>query len=406
MTGGTISIKASGPDRHRIFTRQNQQLISLFVCNFVIYFIGAGLMPILPLYAMEFGATATGAGLYMAFIFLSITVGTLLTGWLADRLTRKGLFIGAGLVGIPTLVLLGQATALWQVVSLTAIVWFSAGVGIALVNILTGLSAGDKSRGKLFGLMFLAFPCAAMLAGIVIGQLLAWQGYGLMFAALAVVWAAWPVLGLFWLKDRPASAPGPVVPVSTGGSSPLMRTFTILLVVAVLSETAITIGRLGTSLSMQALNFSPGAIASTTTAGGLVMIPLTLLVGTLSDRLGRKGFLIAGYLLIAGGILMLMLATRLWHFWLASILLFMAMPANGSVAVAFATDLLDQETLSRRLPWLNAMIWIAGIIGFAGAGFIMDTLGTGSLYLGGVALPIVAVILLTMTSYSRSKSGR
>jgi hypothetical protein len=76
------------------------------------------------------------------------------------------------------------------------------------------------------------------------------------------------------------------------------------------------------------------------------------------------------------------------------------------VAAAFVTDLLDSETLSRRLPWLTAMIWIAGIIGFAGAGFIIDTLGAVSLYLGAAGLPIIAVILLAMTSYSRSTSGR
>lgn len=46
MTTGITSVKAFVPVRHRTFTRHNQQLISLFVCNFVICFIGAGLMPI------------------------------------------------------------------------------------------------------------------------------------------------------------------------------------------------------------------------------------------------------------------------------------------------------------------------------------------------------------------------
>jgi MFS family permease len=374
--------------------RKNKTLLYLFFSNFVIFFIGTGLYPILPLYASQFGATPTLVGVYFALIYASISAGTMLAGWLVARLTRKGAFIGAGVLGVPALVLLGQATALWQVVLLTGIVWFSGGVGTALVSVFTGLHAGDKSRGKSFGMMYLASPLASVIGGITVGQLVAWQGYPLMFAVLAGVWAGWPLLGLLVLKDKPSSAPARFPAATPGGQPRFERAYYVVLLAVLLSTTTVYISRLGVSLSMQTLNFSPRALASTASVGGLITIPLTFLMGTLSDRLGRKGFLILGYLLAAAGSLSLGVATQLWHFWLVTILLLLTKSVNGSVAAAFTIDLLDRDRIGRGLPWLNAMNWLSGILGSAGAGFLMDSAGPTTLYLIAAALPLLAVALL------------
>jgi MFS family permease len=366
----------------------------LFFTNFVIFFIGTGLYPILPLYASQFGATRTLVGIYFALMYASISAGTVLAGWLVARLTHKVAFIGAGVLGVPALVLLGQATALWQVILLTAIVWFSGGVGTALVSVFIGLYADDKSRGKSFGMMYLASPLASVIGGIIVGQLVAWRGYPLMFAVLAAIWSGWPLLGMVVVKDKPASAAARSAAVSREEQPRFGRAFYMVLLAVLLSTTTVYISRLSISLSMQTLNFSASAIASTATAGGLISIPLTFLMGTLSDRLGRKGFLVVGYLLAAAGSLSLGVAGQLWHFWLATILLLLTRSVNGSVAAALAIDLLGRERIGRGLPWLNAMNWLAGILGSAGAGLLMDSLGPTPVYLIAAALPVVAAALL------------
>jgi MFS family permease len=366
----------------------------LFFTNFVIFFIGTGLYPILPLYASQFGATPTLVGIYFALMYASISAGTVLAGWLVARLTHKVAFIGAGVLGVPALVLLGQATALWQVILLTAIVWFSGGVGTALVSVFIGLYADDKSRGKSFGMMYLASPLASVIGGIIVGQLVAWRGYPLMFAVLAAIWSGWPLLGMVMVKDKPASAAARSAAVRREERPRFGRAFYMVLLAVLLSTTTVYISRLSISLSMQTLNFSASAIASTATAGGLISIPLTFLMGTLSDRLGRKGFLVVGYLLAAAGSLSLGVAGQLWHFWLATILLLLTRSVNGSVAAALAIDLLGRERIGRGLPWLNAMNWLAGILGSAGTGLLMDSLGPTPVYLIAAALPILAAALL------------
>src|SRR5512143_3528695 len=125
--------------RH-VFDRERfVQLIYLFVSSFTFLFVGMGLFPVLPVYATEFGASRAVIGLYYALVFASNAVGAMLTHRLARYLSRRGLFITIGLLGIPALIWLGRATALWQVIVLTAAVWFCGGVGLALVNIFTGL---------------------------------------------------------------------------------------------------------------------------------------------------------------------------------------------------------------------------------------------------------------------------
>lgn len=362
-----------------------KQLAIVFICTLVPLFIGMGLFPLLPLYAGQFGATRALVGIYYAVVYMASAAGVFLTGWLAARVSPRNLFIAGSLLGIPALALLGRATALWQIVLLTAAVWFCGAITLTLLNVYTGLIADDDSRGRAFSLTFLAFPLAAVLGGAAVGQLVAWRGYGIMFTVLAAVWVIQPLTGIFGLRD-PQFARSAGQSVATGDPPPLGRAFTRLLLASVLALLAVNVGRLGTSLSMQAAAFGLGALASTATVSGLATIPVVLLIGTLSDRLGRRRSLLLSYLLAACGAGALVVATQLWHFWLAATLLFVAWCASRSVASALAADLLPQAALARGLPRLNAMDSLASILGFASTGYAMDMLGAPVLYLIALVL--------------------
>jgi len=372
----------------------NKQLVYLFYANFSILFIGMGLFPILPVYAGEFGASSTTVGIYLGLTYVSITVGTMLTSWLAQHLTAKGAFVGAGVLGVPALALLGQATALWQVVILTSAVWFAGGIGLALVSVFTGLYADENSRGKSFGLMSLAAPLGAIIGGTTVGRLVEWQGYPLMFAVLAVVWAGWPLVALWKFENGPAATAASNSKGTSGNGMQPGRVFHLLLLAALLSAVTVRVGRLGLSLSMKANAFTPGDIADANVVGGLVTLPVVLWFGMLSDWLGRKRALALGYLVAAGAALLLSAAGQVWHYWAAAALLLAAQTANGAVASAFATDFLTPEALSRGLAWLNTTGWVAGILGYAWGGAMMDALGATSLFLIVTGFALAAAVLL------------
>ncbi len=53
-----------------------KQLAALFICSLVPWVVGNGLLPLLPVYAVKLGADSTVAGLYLAFSYLAIALGS------------------------------------------------------------------------------------------------------------------------------------------------------------------------------------------------------------------------------------------------------------------------------------------------------------------------------------------
>lgn len=381
-------------------------LIALFYTSLVVLTVGNGLNPLLPIYASKFGATPGIVGLYLTIIAASIMIGVLLPGWLPKRISRKRLLVFVSSIGGLALALLGEATALWQVVVLTAVLWFAGGNCLSLANVYTALLIPERDRGRMFSLLALSGPLGLLLGGLLVGALISWQGYTFMFLVLAILWSTLPFTFYATLREvTPGVEDQPMISDSTQArGTGHERWFPLLLVVALLSAATISVSEMGVSLSMQTLAFSPSAVSSTSTAAGLVMIPVVLLMSLLSDRLGRRNLLILGYLLTAIGAAMLVSAQVLWHFWGAMALVRMGQAVNDSLAPAVATDLLSADMLSRRLPRLKAMNWAAGIFSFTSAGYAMDTMGIGPVLLIAGSSAVVAASLLTLLPAHRPTS--
>lgn len=374
----------------------SKQLLYLFLSNFTILFVGMGLFPLLPVYFSRFGAPQGMIGVFFAVIYAANAAGPLTVGWLSGRLSRRGLFIAAGLLGIPALLLLGQAQALWQVIVLTAVVWYCGGVDIALVSVFTGFHTSGTNRGRSFSLVSLSIPLGSLLGGATIGYLVSKHGFSPMFVTLSAIWMVLPALGLFAIRDRQQSVKTSATNMAVKGNARLGSRFYLLLVVALLSSVAINMGRLGNSLSMKNLDFSAGSIASSATISGLIAIPATLLIGYLSDRFGRRHFLAMTCLLASGAALSLSFASQLWQFWLVASLVLVAFCINGAMSSALAADFLPNSQLSRGLSWVNTASSTGSILSFVSTGYLMEWIGPRTLFLGAALLPILAAALLEL----------
>ena len=184
---------------------------SLFTCYCIPPFIGMGLFPLLPLYATQFGATRTIIGMSYALMYAASLLGTLIIGWLGPRVPRKHVFIAGAALGVPAVALLGQATALWQVICLTALVWFCAATTLTLISVATAAATDSQYRGKAFTLLALAFPLDGLFGGMVTGYLVSRYSFPLMFLVLGAIWTALPIIGLLGFPEPqmapPAGAP-------------------------------------------------------------------------------------------------------------------------------------------------------------------------------------------------------
>lgn len=373
---------------------KNLQLAYLFLCNFAILFIGFGLFPLLPLYAAEFGASQSMTGIYMAITYVSITIGSILPGRLAERIPRKVLFSAAGLLGIPALVLLGHANSLWQVVFLTCVVWFTGGVGLSTASVISGFHTTPSTRGKVFSLNSVASSLGAVFGGVIMGLLMRQYGYSTMFAVSTLVWSMWPLLALWKIDYKPSAQTTKVQATVKGPASSHGSMFLFLLMTVFLASMTVSIARLGLSLSMKAGQFSASDVSTANAFGGLIALPVTMLIGMTSDRLGRMPPLLFGYLTAMASTLMLLIAKDLWQFQVASSLVLIARNIISPMSFAFATDLLERDQLGRALPLVNTANWASGVLGFVGTGYMMDLFGSAALYGGATIITILAVVMV------------
>ena len=376
---------------------KNKQLGYLFLCNFSILFIGFGLFPVLPLYAAEFDASQSFIGIYLAITYIAISIGSILAGQFSERLPRKAVFIAAGLLGTPALFLLGQARFLWQVVVLTALIWFVGGIGLSISNVLASLHTTSQTRGQAFSILALASPLGALMGGLVVGRTVEWGGYPLMFAVLTAIWLIWPIVALTRVQDPPVCTP-----LNANVAQPLAaadrpgKVFLLLLLTVLLASMTVSVGRIGLSLAMKDQQFSAGDVSTANAIGGLVTILVTLLIGTFSDRLGRKRVLVLGYLVAAVSTALLMSAHQLWQFWVVSSLVLASRGVISSMSPAYATDLLRRRFLGTALPLVGTMNWVSGVIGFAGAGYVLDAFGGRVLYGMAALVALIAAVILAV----------
>lgn len=369
-----------------------KQLYVLFVCSLVPWIVGNGLLPLLPVYASQLGASPALVGYYLSFSFFALAIGTLVAGWLSDKFqNRKQLLIIAGVLMIPVLWLLGQVSNPWQLTALTSTVWFLGGISLTLIGILAGLFAEQMERGKVFGLLALTSGLGALIGGLTVGTIADKWGYPTMFFTLALFSGILPLVGSM-LEDKP------IVPreevVSVRKPVPFDTGFYFLVIASVVAGITLFIGRLGTSLAMKQLGFFSANIASTAAIGGLVTLPLSPLMGRLSDRIGRKMLLILCYIASGLELLILSISTSLWHFWLAAAFLSISSYVGSGIGSAFVTDLIPKQSLGKGISAFNATSWIGGILGFAAVGNAIQKFGTKSTFITATFFLLLAIILL------------
>lgn len=373
-----------------------KQLVALLVCSLVTWTVGNGLVPLLPVYAMQLGAAPVMTGYYLSFSYLALAIGTLAAGWLSDRIhRRKTQLILAGVASISLVWLMGQVTNVWHLALLTAAVWFVGGMQLALVGILAGLSAGSDERGKVFGLLGLTGALGAVVAGAGTGLIADRWGYPAMFASLALFSSFTPVAALF-LKDKVVVQASDRESATAEAKPRLGGAFMLLLLASLAAGLAYSAVILGRSLVMNGLGFSAAAIASTVAISGAVTMPLPAVIGRLSDRVDRKRLMALFYLLGSAGLFVLPLSASLWHFWVVLPLIGLSSSVSGAVGAALVADLVPSKALGRGMSLFSATTWVGGIIGCALTGFAVQSFGTTSTFIAGAFLPLIAILLLVL----------
>ncbi|MHB8625215.1 MAG: MFS transporter [Aggregatilineales bacterium] len=381
---------------------KKKQLAVLFICNAVPWIVGNGLFALLPIYAVRLGADSASIGNYLALAFFAVTVGTIGAGWLSNKFGRHKVFIiAAGIGCCGGTWLMSLVTEFWQLIPLTCIVWFCAGVLISMTTIVAGLFAEEAERGKIFGILGLNVGIGALIGGAMSGRIVDRWGYSALFILAAFGWLIPSLVGL--LLQDPVQArqaaihtEQPALPKVALGNA-----FHVLMLAAIAANIPGFIINLGRPLLMDKMGFDPAEISGVVAIGGAVSLPFPFILGWLSGRIGYYRLIAFCYVLVASGLAIMIIATALWQFWVSAIFLAIAGSA-GIVGLVLVGELVPRAALSSGLAQYGATGWIGAIIGLSGAGYALKLLGANTTFVLGVALALIAIVLVVVVRNMRN----
>ena len=378
-----------------------KQWLALCVCPFVISTGISTVFGLMPVYLTSIGADSTRAGVILAAAYIAMASSTVIGGYLSQRLQRRiPMLIIGGVLAVPLAWWLGTTASVGALLLLATSLWFVTGMVLTMANILAGLFAEPTRRGRIFGMLSVSSGLGLFFGALVSGWIADHWGFGVLFRLLAIVYVTIPCLGLV-LHDKPVSER------QEGTSAHFRfvltnRTFRLLFFACILGQAGNAIFALSRPLIMQSLHFTATTMTTAAAIGSLVSLPLSLIIGRLSDQFGRKALIIVCFATTPVGLIILAAAGQLWQFWLASVLQTI-LGISMVVSSALVTDMFADQALDTALALLNATIWIGLSIGLSASSIALPLFQMLPTIVASVLVSLGAVGLLLLMTVPQRK---
>ncbi|MBS7287875.1 MAG: MFS transporter [Candidatus Freyarchaeota archaeon] len=376
---------------------QTSKRLVLALCSIsgFIDYLGYGvIVPLLPIYATTMGANEVDLTLIFSAYAIVHLITALPFGFLSDRYGRRP-FIISGIL------LLSTSFALFPLAeSIPALIAFRAIQGLAASLMWSSLSAlvadvYTGERGEKIGL-FNAFAASGSIVGPAFGGALAEVSFSLPFLVVAAASLTLGCCMTFKLKTpmvRMPSAP----PLSAIRKVLSIRNVLFLLVAeAVISSLYGAMEPLLPSYLSGRLAMSIAEIGLAISISSLAFTVLQPIIGRLSDRYGRRKFIIPGFITLAASTALIPATGN-------SIQVYLVLCLTGATsAVAFTPitplilDSLDEASL-KNYGLTSSMFGIAWSSGYSTApvtgGLVATYLGISKLFLfQAAALAMVGLL--------------
>ncbi|MBO2534402.1 MFS transporter [Rummeliibacillus suwonensis] len=355
--------------------KNNKLALFLLIFNMFITMSAIGLIiPIMPNFLKEFGATAKVLGYLISIIAFAQFIFSPIAGGLSDRIGRKKLIIFGLILNGTSQILFGLATDLWELFILR----FLTGVGSAFIVPPIMAYAADIStideRGKTMGIIGAAISFGFMIGPGIGGAL---SNVNLHFpffvAGIAAIIAG--ILSLLFLpKTVPTSKEAPTDKNIIKQMIRSVRTpyFVLLIAVFVFS---FGIANFQATLSMFLTNkfdYTPNDIAIVMTVGGFIgVIVQGLLLNRLFERFGEMNIILYSLIVAAFSMLGMIFVNRFFL-----ILLVATLFQTATTLIRPAVNTLISKVAGQEQGYAagmnNAYMSLGNMIGPAIAGTLLD----------------------------------
>jgi MFS family permease len=381
-------------------------LLILFTAGLLFWSSLSSLLPTLPLYIDDVGASKQEIGIVMGSFAIGLLLSRPMLGRLADERGRKiVLLIGTIVAAIAPFGYLAT-----QSIGLLILVRIFHGISVAAFT--TGYSAliadlaPAKTRGEIIGYMSLTTPIGLAIGPALGGYLEATSGYGILFLLSAELGFC-ALLGIVQVTNPPVQTQEQTQGENRNFwqilSSPRVRIPTIVMLLV-----GFSLGAVHTFVSLflksTEVDFNGGLFF---TAAAISSFSIRVFAGKASDRFGRGLFITFGIICYILGLILLWQAHSAMVFLLAAI----AEGAGGGTLISMMITMMADRSVPQERGKVFA-ICIAGLdLGIAIAapllGIIAEFVGYRDMFGYGAAITSVAlVIFLTQSSKDLSNSLR
>lgn len=380
-----------------------RNVFALTAVSFFTDFSSEIIYPLLPLFlTTTLGASAGAVGVIEGAAESLASLLKLASGWWSDRVQRRKPLVVAGYV-IASVVrpLVAGSTHVGQVLAIRLTDRVGKGIRTAPRDALVAESVDPSVRGRAFGL-----HRAGDHLGAVVGPLVA---YALL------EWGHLTLRQLFWLAFIPGSAAVAIVifgvrEIRSAGATDAKKAdlhgglggrFWAILGVILL----FTLGNSSDAflvLRANQLGVSTALIPILWAALHVVKASSTPKGGALSDTLGRKPLLIAGWLVYAAVYVGFASATTSWHAWALFLVYGLFFGLTEGTERALVADLVPAHRRGSAYGWYNLAIGLGALPASVIFGAVWDRYGAPAAFVMGAALAGTAAILMAIAAPPRA----
>lgn len=369
------------------------------------------IFPIMPLFLSSvLGAGAAVVGLIEGVGDSTASLLRFGSGWLSDRLGKRKSLASLG-YGLSTAAkpFLYLANAWSQVLAVRFADRVGKGIRSAPRDALIADSVTPQERGKSFGL-HKAMDTAGAAVGVALAAGIVFfsqRGHATLSRAtyqnlvlVAVIPAVLAVLLLvIFVRERAKRTTDALHKTPSAGGSPGLfrggfdRRFKVFLAIIAL----FTLGSSSSAFLMlraQSLGAPVLNILLMLLLFNGIYAGVALPAGVLSDRLGRKGLIIVGWMVFALTYTGLALATCLWQIWLLFGVYGVYYGMAEGVSRALVADMVVVERRGTAYGWYHAVVGIIALPSSVIAGALWQMVSPAATFYFGAALAVVAALAL------------
>ena len=356
--------------------------------------------PLLPVFLSSvLGAGPLAIG---AIEGLAESVASLLklaSGWWSDRLPRRKALVVIG-YGIASIVrpLVGLAQNVGQVLAIRLTDRAGKGIRGAPRDALIADAVDASQRGRAYGFHRAADHAGAVAGPVMAYALLTWGGLHLrtVFLLAAIPAAAAMITLVFGVKEsaRVVKPKGKTAPLSRAGLDRRFWSYLAALLLFTLgnSTDALLILRateLGVSTALVPVLWAVlHVVKSTSSTPG----------GVLSDRLGRRPLIIAGWMVYGAVYLGFAAASATWHAWALFIVYGLYFGLTEGVEKALVADLVPAPVRGAAFGWYNLTIGLGALPASLIFGGLWQSFGAPTAFTVGAGLALVASVGLYLVT--------